>query len=61
MFFNIVLSRRVLFVIKSKFKVEFERLIDIGVLMFVDEFIDWVSNLVVAIKESGDLRFCLDL
>lgn len=50
-----------LFVIKLKFKVEFERLIDIGVLIFVDEFIDWVSNLVVVIKELGDLRFCLDL
>lgn len=50
-----------LFVIKLKFKIEFDRLIDIGVLVFVDEFIDWVSNFVIVIKELGDLRFCLDL
>ena len=41
-------------------KLEFERLTDIGVLMPVDEPTDWVSNLVVATKESGDLRLCLD-
>ena len=28
--------------------------------MPVDEPTDWVSNLVVATKESGDLRLCLD-
>ena len=39
---------------------ELERLTDIGVLMPVDEPTDWVSHLVIATKESGDLRLCLD-
>ena len=52
--------RRVPFAIKPKLKAELERLTDIGVLMPVDEPTDWVSNLVVATKESGDLRLCLD-
>ena len=38
-------------------KVELERLTDIGVLMSVNEPTDWVSNLVVATKESGDYDF----
>jgi len=37
------------FAIKPKIKVELERLTDIGVLMPVDEPIDWVSNLVIAL------------
>ena len=57
---NIAPSRRVPFAIKPKLKAELERLTDIGVLMPVDEPTDWVSNLVVATKESGDLRLCLD-
>ena len=36
-------------------KVKMERLTDIGVLVPVDEPTDWVSNLVIATKESGDL------
>ena len=40
-------------------KAELERLTDIGVLMPVNEPTDWVSNLVIATKESGDLRLCL--
>lgn len=54
-------SRRVPFAIKPKLKTELDRLTDIGVLMPVDEPTDWVSNLVIATKESGDLRLCLDL
>ena len=42
-------------------KTELDRLTDIGVLVPVDEPTDWVSNLVIATKESGDLRLCLDL
>lgn len=49
------------FAIKPKLKAELERLTDIGVLIPVDEPTDWVSNLVVATKESGDLRLRLDL
>ena len=57
---NVSPSRRVPVAIKPKLKTELERLTDIGVLMPVDELTDWVSNLVVATKESGDLRLCLD-
>ena len=57
---NIAPSRRVPFTIQPKPKAELERLTDIGVLMPVDEPTDWVSNLIVAMKESGDLRLCLD-
>lgn len=49
------------FAIKPKLKAELERLTDISVLIPVDEPTDWVSNLVVATKESGDLRLRLDL
>ena len=41
-------------------KAELDRLTDIGILMAVDEPTDWVNNLIVATKESGDLRLCLD-
>ena len=57
---SIAPSRRVPFAIKPKLKSELERLTDIGVLMPVDEPTDWVSNLIIATKESGDLRLCLD-
>ena len=57
---NIALSRRVPFAIKPKLKAKLERLTHIGVLMPVDEPTDWVSNLVIAMKESVDLRLCLD-
>ena len=57
---NIAPSRRVPFIIKPKLKAVLERLTDIGVLMPVDEPTDWVSNLVIATKESGDLRLRLD-
>ena len=53
-------SRRVPFSVKPKLKAELERLTDIGVVIPVDEPTDWVSNLVIATKESGDLRLCLD-
>lgn len=52
--------RRVPFAVKPKLKTELERLTDLGLLIPVDEPTDWVSNLVVATKPSGDLRICLD-
>ena len=53
-------SQRVPFAIKPMLKAELDRLTDIGILMAVDEPTDWVNNLIVATKESGDLRLCLD-
>jgi len=57
---NVFPSQRVPFAIKPKLKTELERLTDIGVLMPVDEPTNWVSHLVIAMKESGDLHLCLD-
>ena len=57
---HIAPARRVSFALRPKLKAELERLTDLGVLKPVDEPTDWVSNLVVATKESGDLRLCLD-
>ena len=53
-------SRRVPFAVKPKLKAELQRLTDLNVLEPVDEPTDWVSNMVVATKPSGDLRICLD-
>ena len=57
---NVFPLRWVPFAIKPKLMTELERLTDIGVLMPVDEPTDWASHLVIAMKESGDLRLCLD-
>ena len=57
---NIFPLQWVPFAIKPKLMTELERLTDIGVLMPVDEPTDWVSHLVIATKESGDLHLCLD-
>ena len=57
---NVFPLRWVPFAIKPKFMSELERLTDIGVLMPVDEPTDWASHLVIAMKESGDLRLCLN-
>ena len=57
---NVFPLRWVPFAIKPKLMTELERLTDIGVLMPVDEPTDWVSHLVIATKESGDLHLCLD-
>lgn len=57
---NIAPSLCAPFPIKPKLKAELERLTDIGVLMHVDKPTDWVSNLTITTKESGDLILCLD-
>lgn len=57
---SIAPSRRVPFAVKPKLKTELERLTELGVIAPVDEPTNWVSNLVVATKDSGELRLCLD-
>ena len=57
---NIAPPRRVPFALKPKLKAELERLTDLKVIMPVEEPTDWVSNLVIATKSSGDVRLCLD-
>ena len=54
-------SRRIPFSIKPKLESELDRLVSLDVLAPVEEPTDWVSNLVIATKPSGDLRICLDL
>ena len=57
---NIAPSHHVPFAIQPKLKAKLERLAEIGVLMPVDGATDWVSNLVIATTESGELRLSLD-
>ena len=53
-------SRRVPFAVKAKVKDELMRLTNLEVIQSVDEPTDWVSNMVVATKPSGELRICID-
>ena len=53
-------SRRMPFALRSKLQVELDRLTELGVVAPVDEPTDWVSNIVIATKPSGDLRICID-
>ena len=53
-------SRRVPLALKPKLENELKRLTNLGIIKPVDEPTDWVSNLVIATKESGDIRLCLD-
>ena len=54
-------SRRVPLALKPRLKQELERLTSLRVIAPVDSPTDWVSNVVVATKPSGDLRICIDL
>ena len=48
--------RKVPIAMKSKLKNELERLENLGVIAAVDKPTEWVSNLVLATKKSGELR-----
>ena len=52
--------RKVPIAMKSKLKNELERLENLGVIAAVDKPTEWVSNLVLATKKSGELRVCID-
>ena len=52
--------RRLPFAIKDKFELELERLLRIGVIVQVEEPTDWVSQVTVVTKKSGELRICID-
>ena len=53
-------SRRVPLALKPRLKQELERLTSLRVIAPVDSPTDWVSNVVVATKPSGDIRICID-
>ena len=46
--------------IGDKFRAELKRLEELKVIAAVEEPTEWVSQFVVTIKKSGDLRFCFD-
>ena len=53
-------SRRVPTALKAKLREELNRLENNQVIAKVSEPTDWVSNLVVTTKKSGDIRICID-
>ena len=57
---NISPSRRVPLVLKPGLKQELEKLTKLGMIAPMDAPTDWVSNVVIATKPSGDLRICID-
>ena len=53
-------DRRVLEALKEKLKSELNNLCDLKVITPVNAPTDWVNNIVVATKKSGDLRVCIN-
>ena len=53
-------ARKVPVSVKDKFKAELKRLQDLKVTAPVDQPTEWVSQFIVAVKKSGDLRVCID-
>ena len=53
-------ARKVPVAVREKFKVEMQRLESLKVIAPVDEPTEWVSQIVVAVKKSGELRVCID-
>ena len=56
---NISPSRRVPLALKLRLKQELEKLTKLGMTAPMDAPTDWVSNVVIATKPSGDLRICI--
>ena len=46
--------------VREKFKEELQRLESIKVIAPVDQLTEWISQIVVAVKKSGELRVCID-
>ena len=53
-------ARKIPLAVRTQFKEEIDRLLKKGVIAKVDEPSDWVSQIAVAIKKSGELRICID-
>ena len=53
-------ARKVPVSVKDKFRAELKRLQDLNVIAPVDQPTEWVSQFVVAVKKSGDVRVCID-
>ena len=53
-------ARKIPVSVREKFKEELKRLESIKVIAPVDQPTEWVSQIVVAVKKSGELRVCID-
>ena len=56
----VMAQRRIPIALRPKLKEELERLLSLGVLAPVEEPTPWVSQIVVTLKKSGEIRICLD-
>ena len=57
---RILPTRRIPVAMRSLFQKELGRLLDLGVIAKVDGPSDWVSQIAIVIKKSGDLCICID-
>ncbi|CAH8560353.1 unnamed protein product [Dicrocoelium dendriticum] len=53
-------ARKVPIALREKFLNELQRLCSLGVISKVDEPTDWVSQVAIITKKSGELRICID-
>ena len=53
-------ARRIPFALDEKFRKELDKMVEMGVVTKVDEPTEWVSQVVVTTKKSGELRVCID-
>jgi transposase InsO family protein len=53
-------DRRIPLSVRPRLKAELDKLVTQGILAPVKEPTPWVSQLVIALKKSGDLRVCID-
>ena len=53
-------SRRVPLALRPKLKEELDKMTESGVIMPIDEPTQWLSQLVITQKKTGDLRVCID-
>ena len=53
-------ARKIPVSVREKFKEELKRLESLKVIAPVDQPTEWVSQIVVAVKKSGELRVCID-
>jgi len=56
----VLLARKTPVSVREKFKEELKRLESIKVIAPVDQPTEWVSQIVVAVKKSGELRVCIN-
>ena len=57
---TIMPNRKVLVAMHQPLKDELERLVKLKVITQVDEPTEWVSQSVITLKKTGNVRLCLD-